>query len=109
MLFLDDDSQHKYNSRANTTLQVILQIFENYMAEHGFQMLLIDAEENVAVVGAEGLTQMRRDVAVDLATKINNQFKKKSDSMYSTCILQSDTEIIFSFHIADSKELDQLH
>lgn len=108
MLFLDDESQHKYNSRANTTLQVICQFLENYLTECNFQLLLIDAEEAIAVCGVDsGSLFLRKEVAQDIANKLNAQFKQKNGRQ--TCVLQNDQDIIFVIHCGDSSELAQLH
>lgn len=102
MLYLDEEVRKKFH-QTNHTMQVILSIFEHYLAKWHLQLEVIDVirEHEVLV----GVPRIPDDAALAACDYINELYPRK-DLNVSCAICQPEYGT-FVFHVTSSADLLQ--
>lgn len=102
MIFSDEESRHQYH-QAPALLQVICQVMEAYLTEHGAQLEFVETEKRMglwlAAVTVENIHLEALDGVVD---RVNRMFQRKDD--VPTCQIESEEVGLLSVRVTDSAD-----
>lgn len=103
MLFTDEDSRHAYH-KTPALLQVVCQILESRLAEHGVQLELVDCEKHggmwVAAVCVD--SEVHEAALLDSIQYCNRMFQRADD--IKTVTLENDEVGLLSIRVTDTAD-----
>jgi hypothetical protein len=108
MMFLDEEARHQYH-KAPALLQVICQIFENFLARWHLQCEVIEVEEHGCRLGVHGLDETINapEGLQEAVIMINKQFQRM-DKKPTMGVLSIDTGLV-NIYITESKDFLTMH
>lgn len=108
MTFLDEDERHKYH-KAPALLQVICQIFENYLVRWHLQCEVIEVEDMGCrlAVYSPSESDVEYHALTDAVIKLNEQFKRL-DKKPTMSIIDADNAIVNIF-VSETRDFSSAH
>jgi hypothetical protein len=108
MRYESEEIRHAFH-KADTMLQVICAVLENYFYSFGQQLDVIEVQDDerscAAIVVCKGMDG-RNEANLEAARLLNTQFKRKDDLM--TCVCEDPRKAIFLIYVTHPGDLAHL-